>query len=909
MRDWKRYVRERLPLPETRGGSDDSIVEELAGQFEDLYLEALERGASEDEAEACAIEGMGDWGALAEEIVRAGDVRTVSGAERWLERTEGRARARGGGWTRLADLERDVRFSLRTLRKSPGFTLVALLTLALGIGAVTTIFSLINGVLLKPLPYADSGELVYMWEKLASFEHAMVTYPNFLDWRERNRVFEDLAAFNGGSINLTGMGDPVELDVVRVSASMFPILRAQPLLGRTFLPEEDKLGGERVVVLTYGFWQDRFGGDPEVLGRALTLDGNPFTVIGVMPRDFEFPVRGDLERIDVFVAIERFAENWIDNRGNHPGIAVIGRLAPGVTLEQARGDMERVAVELEAEYPETNEGSRVHVASLHERMTRTFREPMMLLLLAVGLLLIIACTNVANLVLARGTARQREIAIRTSLGANASRIVRLLLTESLTLWVLGGLLGIAFAHGATRALLALRGDQLAPVFQVGIDTRVVAVTLAVALLTGLLFGLAPALRSLRPDLVEHLKEGARSSGGVGRNRLRSALVVAEVSLAVALLVAAGLTVRSFGEMMRASPGFDPENVLSLEINLPAARYSEASQRTAFYYELLDRVRAIPGVRSAATSYVLPVAPGGWQDSFHVEGEPPEEGGVYTFAEVSSVSADYFATMGIPLLRGREFRRSDGVDAPPVIVVDETLAERYWPNDDPIGKRLKSGDYLSESPWREVVGVVGHVKVNGVVQEALAQWYMPHWQDNDLAYFLAVKSAGDPIRLIEPIRQAVLAIDPAQPIAEVNTMTAYVRATTADGRFMAILLGTFAAAALLLGAVGIYGVMAQATAERGHEIGVRIALGATAGDVLGMVVRQGMGRVVFGVVLGLALAVAIGRLMASSLFGVSALDPATFVVAPLFLSAVALTASLVPARRAMRLDPVRALQAE
>jgi putative ABC transport system permease protein len=906
MRDWKRYVRERLPLPETKGASDESVVEELAGELEDLYLEALERGASEGEAEAYALEGIGDWDSLAEEVVRGGEVRTVSGGARWLERAEVRGRAWGGGWAWLADLERDTRFSLRALRKSPGFTLVALLTLALGIGSVTTLFSLINGVLLKPLPYAESGELVYMWEKLASFENATVTYPNFLDWRERNRVFEDLAAFNGGSINLTGVGDPVELDVVRVSASMFPILRALPLTGRTFLPEEDKLGGERVVVLSYGFWQERFGGDPGILGRALTLDGNPFTVIGVMPRDFEFPVRGDLERIDVFVAIERFAENWIDNRGNHPGIAVIGRLAPGATLERARGDMERVALELEAEYPDSNEGSRVHVASLHERMTRNLREPMMLLLLAVGLLLLIACTNVANLVLARVTVRQREIAIRTGLGANGPRIVRLLLTESLTLWVLGGLLGIAFAHGATRALLALRGDQLAPVFEVGIDARVVAVTLAVALLTGLLFGLAPALRSLRLDLVEHLKEGARSSGGVGRNRLRSALVVAEVSLAVALLVAAGLTVRSFAEMMRASPGFDPENVLSVEINLPAARYPEVAQRTAFFHELLDRVRAIPGVRSAATSYVLPMAPGGWQNAFHVEGEPPEEAGVYTFAEVSSVSADYFATMGIPLLRGREFRRSDAVDAPPVVIVDEMLAARHWPNDDPIGKRLKSGDYTSESPWIEVVGVVGHVKVNGVVQEALPQCYVPHWQDNDDAYFLAVKSAGDPIRLIEPVRQAVLAIDPAQPIAEVNTMTAYVRATTADGRFMATLLGTFAAAALLLAAVGIYGVMAQATAERGHEIGVRVALGATAGEVLAMVVRQGMGRVVLGVVLGLALAVAIGRLLAGSLFGVSALDPATFLAAPFFLSLVALAASLIAARRAVRVDPMRAL---
>jgi putative ABC transport system permease protein len=903
MRDWKRYVRERLPLPETRGGSDDSIVEELAGQLEDLHLEALERGASEDEAVAYAAEGMGDLGSLAEEIVRAGDVRTVSGAERWLERTEERARAHGGGWGWLADVERDLRFSLRTLRKSPGFTVLALVTLALGIGAVTTIFSLVDGMLLSRLPYADSDELVYMREKLAWLESASVAYPNFLDWRERNRAFEDLAAFNNGTINLTGEGDPVELEMIQVSASTFSVLRARPMLGRAFLPEEDKLGGERVVILAYGLWQGRLGGDPDVIGRTVLLDDYAYTVVGVMPRYLVFPPRGD--PADVYVPLEQFAENWINDRSFHPGIAVIGRLRPSVTLEEARKDMERVALQLEAEYEE-NEGSRVHVASLHERVTRDLREPMMLLLLAVGLLLIIACTNVANLVLARGISREREIAIRTSLGANSPRIVRLLLTESVTLWVLGGLLGIVLAHPATRAVVAQRGGEIAPIFQVGIDTRVVVVALVVALLTGLLFGLAPALRSMRPDLVEHLKEGTRSSGGVGRSRLRSALVMAEVALAVALLIAAGLTVRSFAKMINASPGLDPENVLSLEFNLPASRYPEERQRTAFYYELLDRVRAIPGVRSAATTYLVPLAPGRWRMSFHVEGEPPEEGAASTFAEVSVVSGDYFRTMGIPRLSGREFTRRDGPDTPLVVIVDETLAQRYWPNDDPIGRRLKFGDYSSESAWREVVGVVGHVKVNGVIREALSQFYIPHGQDNDLGYHVVVKTDGAPTRLVEPVRRAVLTIDPAQPISGINTMTEYLRASTADGRFMATLLGIFAAAALLLAGVGIYGVMAQATAERGHEIGIRIAFGATRGEVIGMVVRQGMVRVIIGVIIGLALAVAIGRLMAGSLFGVSALDPATFLAAPLFLSLVALAASLIPARRAMRVDPLRAL---
>jgi putative ABC transport system permease protein len=907
MRDWKRYVRERLSLPDVKGGSDEPIVEELAGQLEDLYREALERGASDEEADAYALDGLGDWDSLAEDIVRVGSATTFTGAERWLDRTEARARARGGGWIWLADVQRDARFSLRTLRKSPGFTVIALLTLGLGIGAVTTIFSLVNGMLLSPLRYADSEDLVYMWEKLASFENAAVTYPNFLDWRQRNRVCTDLAAFNDGSINLTGTGDPAELEMVRVSASLFPILREQPLLGRPFREDEDKLGAQPVVILTYGFWQDRLGGDPGVIGQTLMLDDFAYEVVGVMPADFVFPPAGG--DVDIYTPIEQFAQNWINNRGNHPGIAVIGRLKAGATLEQARDDMERVALELEAEYPDTNEGSRVHVASLRDRMTRNSREPIMLLLLAVGLLLIIACTNVANLVLARGIARQREIAIRSSLGANGPRIVRLLLTESLTLWALGGLLGVFLAREATRAVVALRGEQISPLFQVGIDLRVVVFTLALALLTGLLFGLTPALRSMRPDVVEHLKEGSRSSGGVGRNRLRSALVVAEVSLAVALLVAAGLTVRSFGKMVNASPGFDPEDVLSLELILPAARYPDESGRTAFYYELLDRVRALPGVRSAATSYVLPMAPGGWQTAFHVEGEPPEEGAVYAFAEVSSVSGDYFRTMDIPLLMGREFTRRDGPDAPRVVIVDEMVAQRYWPNDEPIGKRLKFGNYASENPWMEVVGVVGHVKVNGVVEEALNQFYVPHGQDNDRGYYVVIKAAGDPTQLVEPIRRAVLAIDPAQPIASVNTMTEYIRASTEDGKFMALLLGIFAAVALLLAAVGIYGVMAQATAERGHEIGLRIALGATGGEVVRMILRQGMVRVTIGVALGLALAVALGQIMASTLFGVTALDPATFVAAPLFLAAIALVASLVPARRAMNVDPVRALQTE
>jgi putative ABC transport system permease protein len=906
MRDWRRYVRENLALPQLRDGSDEAIVEELAGELEDLYREAIGRGSSEQDAEAYACEHVGDWGSV-KEYVATSSAGIESSTARRLEDKERRAMAKGGGWAVLAGVERDFRFSARALRNSPGFAAIALATLALGIGAVTTILSLINGLLLRPLPYADGNQLVVMWEKLASFENASVSYPNFLDWRERNRVFEDLAAYNEGSVNLTGVGEPVELDVARVSASLLPILHATPLLGRGFLAEEDQVDGHKVVVLAHGFWRDRFGADPDVVGETLTLDGIPATIVGVMPPEFVFPPQEG--RADIYAPIGQYAKNWIENRGNHPGIAVIGRRNSGVTLERADADMDRVARELEAEYPETNTGSGVHVASLRARMMRNLSEPMLLLLLAVALLFIIACANVANLVLARSTARQREIAIRTSVGASRLRVVRLLLAESMILWITGGLLGIAIAHYAIRGLVPLRADVISPIFQIGIDWRVVSITLVIVLLTGLVFGLLPALKSIRPNLLEYLKEGSRSSGGLGRNRLRGALVTGEVGLAVALLVAAGLTARSLGAMIRANPGFDPENILSAELNLPENRYPEGGQRTAFFFELLDRVRALPGVVSAATTYVVPVAPGGWQNAFHVEGEPPEQNGVYAFGEISSVSEDYFATMSIPRMAGREFTRQDDDNSPPVVIVDATVAQRYWPGENPIGKRLKFGDYSSDDEWKEVVGVVGHVKVNGVMEEALPQLYIPHAQDNDDGYYLVVKTAGVPTQLTDPIRRTVTEIDPLQPIASVNTLEEYIGLSTQNSEFLALLLGIFAAAALLLAAVGIYGVMAQVTAERTHEIGVRMALGSTTRGVLGLVVRQSMSRVAIGVVFGLLLAAAGGRLMTSSLFGISAFDPVTFVATSVFLSLVALVASVVPARRATRIDPVRALQTE
>ena len=904
---WIRFVRERLSVPGIQGKRERDMVAEVAAQLEDLYLEALRGGHSEEEARVLAETHVEDWDAFAEELMRAERSRRRSKGDQWSDETAEALQARGGTQAWLGDLIQDLRYALRGMRRSPGFTTVALLTLGLGIGGVATIYTLYDQVLIRPLPYPDSDELVVLWEKLASFENASVSYPNFMDWRERNRVFEDVGVWNETTANLTGSGDPEEVQAVRISASAFPLLRVTAAQGRLFLPEEDRVGAPPVVLLSYPFWQDRFGGDPGVVGRSLTLNDYPFEVVGVLPPGLVFPP--GIREVDLYAPVEQFAESWMETRGSHPGLTGLARLRPGVTLEQARQDVERVALELEAEYFDTNEGSRVHVVSLQEQVTQTTREPILLLLVSVSFLLLIACINVANLVLARVTGRQQEMAVRASLGAGKSRILRLLLTETLVLWMLGGALGVMLAWGGVAWLSELLVEELPPVFRIALDLRVVGVVLGLSLLTGTTFGLAPALRVVRQNLKEFLKEGRRTTGGLGRRRFRGGLVVAEVSLAVALLVGAGLTLRSVSRILSASPGLEAANILTTNVNLPSGRYAETQERTAFFTSLLERARALPGVVAAATAYVVPMGPGGWQNSYHVEGTPPEQGGQYAFAEVSSVSTDYFRTMGIRFSQGRDFTRQDDETAPPVAIVDETLAARYWPGEDPIGKRFKWGNFESEDDWIEVIGVVGHVTVNGVVEEALPQIYVPHWQDNDDAYFLMVKTGGDPLALVEPLRRAVLGLDPSLPLASVETMEAYVAQTTRSARLLALLMALFAVAAALLAAVGIYGVMAQLTAERRHEIGVRVALGARAEQVMGMILRQGLTTVALGVATGLGLALALGRVMSAQLFGVSSADPLTFTLTPLLVGALALAAILLPARRATKVDPVKAIQAE
>jgi putative ABC transport system permease protein len=907
MCDWHRYVTEHLSLPGLKGTRERDIIAEVASQLEDVYLDSLSRGRPKEAAEEAARAHIQDWDAFAAELMRAERSRRRARGDAWAEEAGERLREKGGRWAAFADPLQDIRLAFRNLRSTLGFTAVALLTLALGIGGVATIFTLYDQVLLRPLPYPDSGELVQLWEKLASFENASVSYPNFLDWRERNRVFEDVGVWNETRMALTGSGDPQQVLVGRVSASVLTLLRATPVLGRTFLPEEDRLGASPVAVLSHAFWQERFGEDSGILGQVLHLDGYPFEVVGVLPPDLRFPP--GLEGVDLYAPAELFAEDWLPNRGVHPGLTGLARLLPGVSLERAREDMERVAVELEAEYFEMNEGSRVHVAPLQERVTSNAREPISLLLLAVGFLFLISCINVATLVLARATGRAREMAVRASLGADQPRILRLLLTETLVLWILGGILGLGVAIFGIRGVTTLLAEQIPPVFRVGLDLRVVTILLAISLATGLAFGLPPAVRLARSDLQGFLKEGVRTGMGLGRARFRNLLVVAEVSLAVALLVAAGLTLRSFSRIAHTHPGIDVENVLVVEINLPDSRYGEEEARSGFYRQLLDRIRSEPGVVSAATGYNVPLGPGGWQNAYHVEGEPPEEGGQYTFAEVNSVSTDYLRTMGIPLLRGRDFTRQDNADAPPVVIVGEEMANRYWPGEDPLGKRMKWGTFVSENDWMEVVGVAGEVKVNGVLEDALPQIYVPHWQDNDTGYYFLLKTRQDPLDLAEAVRKAVLALDPGQPLASVGTLEAYARETTRSAALLALLMALFSGAAVLLAGVGIYGVMARMTAERRHEIGVRVALGARGGQVMAMVFRQGLVTVALGVLLGLGLAAAVARLLSSQLYQISALDPVTFVLTPALVVLVAVTANLLPARRATKVDPVRALQTE
>ncbi len=767
----------------------------------------------------------------------------------------------------MQTLWQDLRYGARMLFKNPGFTLIAVITLSLGIGANTAIFSVVNSVLLRPLPYEAPDRLVYVWDSnpTAGFPRFASSPPNFADWRRQQQSFEYLAAFLGWSFNLTGRGEPERLQGARVSAEMFTLLGVKPLLGRTFLAEEDKAGKNRVALLSRALWQRRFAEDRNVIGQSIMLNGESYTIIGVIPPDFLVPSQSELWIPGGFDDLTR--------RGNHM-LGVIGRLKPGMTLAQAQTDMETIASRLEQQYPDTNKGWGVRLVPLFDVVVGDVRLALWVMLGAVGFVLLIACVNVANLLLARAAARQREVAIRVALGAGRWRIVRQLLTESVLLALAGGTLGLLLSVWGVEMLTSLSAGGIPRVEEIGVDHRALGFTLLVSLLTGLVFGLAPALQSSKPELNESLKESGKG-GETGRrgNRVRSLLVVVEIAMSLVLLIGAGLLLRSFLRLQQVKLGFQPENVMTAQISLPPAKYSNDQQRNNFFQNLLQQISAAPGVESAGVIDPLPlVGDATWE--FFIEGGPLLSNGRGQNTNFRRCTPDYFRTMGVPLLGGRLFTDRDTAESEQVVIINETLRRRFFPNADPLGKRIAFDG--ANGPWHTIVGVVGVVRHLGLDQEAGLELYRPFAQEPNRSVTLVVKSSLERVSVVASIRREVSKLDAEQPIHSISPMTEIIARDIAPERFNLALLAVFAAVALLLAVIGVYGVMSYAVTQRTREIGVRIALGAQAPDLLKLVVGQAMWLVLAGVASGVGGALTLTHLIKKLLFEVESGDPLTFI---------------------------------
>ena len=804
----------------------------------------------------------------------------------------------------------DLRYGARMLWKSPGFTVVAVLALALGVGANTAIFSVVHALMLRELPYKDSDRLVMVWEANRPRDrHQNVISPaNFIDWGERNTVFEGMSAFVDYRSNLTGMGDPAEVPVQGATPNLFPLLGVEPILGRGFTPEDAAQNAPPVVVLSYPFWQSRFGGDPGVVGKTLTLGGETATVVGVMPAGFQWLIqKGSLtgKQPEVWEPLG-FGEQHRIRRGRY--MMSVARLKPGVTRERAQAEMDSVAAQLEGEYADFNKGWGVEVVPVRQQFAGEISTALWILLGAVAFLLLIACANVANLLLARAAARHREIAIRRALGAGRWRVVRQLLTESVLLALVGGALGVLLAWWGVETLARLSPRDLTDLGAVELNLPVLGFTLAVSVLTGIIFGLAPAFEATRLNNNEALKEGSRgSTGGARSRRLRAAFVVAETALALILLVGAGLLIRSFARLRSVDPGFRAANVLSMQVPLPR-KYAEPQQRINFFKEAVARVGAIPGVESAGAVSFLPFAGLGAATRFTIVGQPPPPPGEDLTTEVRVTDTNYFRTMDIPVVRGRTFNEQEATEIRRVAVVNEAMVRKHFPGEDPIGKRLVVS--MSQNPEpTEIVGVVGDVKLHNLTAEVRPTVYWPH---PELAYSsmtLVARTTQDPASVAAAARREIQSIDPDQPVSDVRTMEELLSASVARARFSTTLLGVFAAVALLLAVVGIYAVISYTVTQRTHEIGIRMALGAQTRDVLRMVVSHGLLLALAGVGLGLLGAFALTRLMSSLLFEVTSTDPVTFAAVALLLAAVALLACYLPGRRAAKVDPMVALRYE
>ncbi len=814
-------------------------------------------------------------------------------------------------------LIQDLRYAVRSLIKRPGLTAVALITLALGIGANTAIFSVVNAVVLRPLPYADPGRLVMLWESMPGTDQRSVAPGNFADWRDQNQTFEELAAVFYGNFNLTGRGESERIDGATITSNFMHVLGAQPQLGRTFAADDDEHQDRNLVLISDSLWRRRFGAQPDIVNSAIIIDDQSYTVAGVMARGFHFPERSEMwvlgrnrSAVPVALAAQAPNQDWVHMRDAH-FIRVIGRLKPGMTLSQAQSDIAAIARRLEQQYPDTNAGLGSSLVSLHTQIVGDVRATLFILLGAVGLVLLIACTNVANLMLARASQREREIAIRAAMGASRRQLIRQLLTESLVLSSLGGLIGLVVSIWIVDLFVRLSPGDIPRLEEAGLDLRLFGFALLISTAAGIGFGLLPALHAAATNLNSSLKDASKGSESGQRRRARNVLVVTEVALAQVLLVAGALLALSYVRVAQINPGFNPDRVLTAKIAPAREKYPDAKSRTAFYATVLENLHRLPGVESAAMVMSLPLSGASINRGFRVEGRPEPKPNENVTMDFQIISPEYFSTLEIPVRRGRGVSAADTENSQRVIVINETMARRYWPNDDPVGKRIALGDSSQESSWRTIVGVVADNRHAGLSELPVPTGFINYRQDAESwsRMGFVIKSKTDAGSLTSAVRHALAAIDPTQPVYAIEPMTNLLSASIAQRRFIMTLLGSLAALALVLAGIGVYGVISFSISERTREIGIRMALGASRVNVLRMVLSQGMKPVVIGIAIGIGVGLALMRLLTSMLFQVSPTDARTFALVAIGMSLVALVACYLPARRATKVDPLTALRYE
>ncbi len=861
---------------------DTDIRDHIARETQDN----IDRGMSPEEARYAAMRKFGNVTMVKEETLEVWNFV-------WLEQ-----------------LFADIRFGLRMLRKNPGFTAVAALTLALGIGANTAVFSVVYAVLLRPLTYKDPAGLVVLHETTPRIGTVSVSYPNFLDWRDQSHAFSQMAAVQSVDFNLAGVTQPESISGDAVSPNFLSMMGVRPFLGRDFDTSEEKAGTAPVLLLSYSLWQSHLGGDPNAVGKTITLDGRSFTIVGVLPSNYR-----SVDKTDVMLPIGVWATNNADaikERGERGDMVVIGRLAPGVRLAQARAEMEGIAARIEKEYPGSNDQFSVALQPIRDVFVKDIKPAILVLFGAVMFVLLIACANVANLFLVRGASRTKEVALRIALGASRGRIISQLLTESFVLAFLGGALGLVLAVGGIRGMGQLIPAGLLSGAAANLNSGVLLFAASVVVLAAFIFGLAPALQLTKPDVQSELKEGGRAaSAGAAQNRVRGALAIAEISSALILLVGAGLMMKSLYRLLEVDPGFRPDRVLTMGIELRTQQYSKDPAVLNFWQQVLDSVSALPGVEFAAVGTHIPLADSHGRTDITIEGMALPRPGNYPHPDVHTVSPGFVATLGIPLLRGRTFTDADNENAPFVGMINAMVARRFFPNEDPVGKRFVFGHPSEKNPpkWCTIVGVVGDTKMYGLANPARLEVYVPFRQDANSDMTLVVKSGADPAALTSAIREAVQSIDKDQPLIAISTMKELVSNSLATRRMTLVLLGLFSGLALVLGAIGIYGVISYSVAQRTHEIGIRMALGAPRRGVFRLVVGEGLKLAGAGIAVGIVAAFGLARLMSSLLYGVSATDFETFAGVAILLALVAVLACYVPARRAMRVDPMVALRYE